>query len=209
MQILDLIGRLSRDPLAFDLDLAPKRLKHACRRSKQGCVVDHVLLHPQQYAGADTDYPVWSQLALLLANLATIMKFAQHLVRPGVRYKLVWLAVVVPIVTRSLAAVRILFSRPAGHRLDPILSTNVASHDDKLRFALSAVTFPNDASNLTPTSLALAGAVERLRTCAKELFVRFVDSYEMFLPVWGRSHVLKNVTTMDIAAPLNHRCLRR
>jgi hypothetical protein len=212
METRDLIGRLANDPPPVEQDAVPKRLKRALLI---GLASSTALL--VAFYGVRSDMPelilttmFWSRLAFPLAIIATAMKLAERLGRPGAPLKLAWLAVALPIVTILLATAVILLATPSGYRLDLMLGTTwrVTTANVVLLSLPSLVPVMHAMKKLAPTRLALAGAGAGLVAGAQGLLVYSTYSSEMSVPFWGIWFVLAIVITAGIGAALAHRYLR-
>ena len=125
MKTGDLIFRLTNDLVPVEPNAVSKRLNRALMVGITASTALLVVLY-----GIRSDMPeliltpmFWVRLAFPLATIATAMKLAERLARPGAPLKLAWFAVTLPFITMLLVAAFIVILTPLGYRLQLIVGT--------------------------------------------------------------------------------------
>ena len=212
MKTRDLVNRLASDISPVERNAVPKLLNRALMLGLAGSTVLLVALY-----GVRSDMPelilttmFWVRLVFPLAIIATAIKLAERLGRPGAPLKFAWFAVALPIVTMLLAAGSILMATPPGYRLQLMLGTTwrtTTASGVVLSFP-SLVAIMHAMKQLAPTRLALAGAGAGLLAGAQGLLVYSLYCSEMAVPFWGVWYVLAIAITTAIGAAIAPHCLR-
>ena len=212
MKTRDLVNRLASDISPVERYAVPKLLNRALMLGLAGSTVLLVALY-----GVRSDMPelilttmFWVRLVFPLAIIATAIKLAERLGRPGAPLRFAWFAVVLPIVTMLLAAGSILLATPPGYRLQLMLGTTWRT----TTASVVVLSFPSLTAmmhamkQLAPTRLALAGAGAGLLAGAQGLLVYSLYCSEMAVPFWGVWYVLAIAITTAIGAAIAPHCLR-
>ncbi|SAL33785.1 hypothetical protein AWB69_03067 [Caballeronia udeis] len=206
MKTGDLIFRLTNDLAPVESNAVSKRLNRALIVGVTASTALLVVLY-----GIRSDMPeliltpmFWVRLAFPLATIATAMKLAERLARPGAPLKLAWFAVMLPFITVLLVAAFIFLSTPLGYRLQLIVGTTwrVTTANIVLLSLPSLAAVMRAMKGLAPTRLALAGAGAGLLAGAQGLLVYSLYCSEMSVPFWGVWYVLAIVITAGIGAAL-------
>lgn len=212
MKTRDLVARLASDVSPVDRSTVPRLLNRALMHGLAGSALLLVALY-----GVRCDMPTlilttmfWVRLAFPLAIIATAMKLAARLGRPGAPLRLAWFAVALPIATMLLAGGSVLLATPPGYRLQLMLGTTWRT----TTASVVLLSLPSLAAmicamkQLVPTRLALAGAGAGLLAGAQGLLVYSLYCPEMAVPFWGVWYVLAIVTTTAVGAAIAPPCLR-
>jgi hypothetical protein len=206
MKTGDLIFRLTNDLVPVESNAASKRLTRALIVGVTTSTALLVVLY-----GIRSDMPelilttmFWVRLAFPLATIATAMKLAGRLGRPGAPLKLAWFAVALPFITVLLVATFIFLSTPLGYRLQLIVGTTwrVTTANVVLLSLPSLAAVMRAMKGLAPTRLVLAGTGAGLLAGAQGLLVYSLYCSEMSVPFWGVWYVLAIVITAGIGAAL-------
>jgi hypothetical protein len=206
MKTGDLIFRLTNDLVPVESNAASKRLTRALIVGVTTSTALLVVLY-----GIRSDMPelilttmFWVRLAFPLATIATAMKLAGRLGRPGAPLKLAWFAVALPFITVLLVATFIFLSTPLGYRLQLIVGTTwrVTTANVVLLSLPSLAAVMRAMKGLAPTRLVLAGTGTGLLAGAQGLLVYSLYCSEMSVPFWGVWYVLAIVITAGIGAAL-------
>lgn len=199
-----LIFRLTNGLMPVESNAVSKRLNRALRVGLTASTALLVVLY-----GIRSDMPelmlttmFWVRLAFPLATLATAMKLAARLGRPGAPLKLAWFAVALPFMTMLLVAAFILLATPPGYRLQLMLGTTwrVTTANVVLLSLPSLAAVMQAMKSLAPTHLVLAGAGAGLLAGAQGLLVYSLYCSEMSVPFWGIWYVLAIVISAGIGA---------
>jgi hypothetical protein len=206
MKTGDLIFRLTNDLVPVEPNAVSKRLNRALIAGVTTSTALLVVLY-----GIRSDMPelilttmFWVRLAFPLATIATAMKLAGRLGRPGAPLKLAWFAVTLPFITVLLVAAFIFLWTPPGYRLQLIVGTTwrVTTANVVLLSLPSLATVMRAMKGLAPTRLMLAGTGAGLLAGAQGLLVYSLYCSEMSVPFWGVWYVLAIVITAGIGAAL-------
>jgi len=206
MKTGDLIFRLASDLTPVESNAVSKRLNRALIVGLTGSMALLVVLY-----GIRSDMPklilttmFWIRLAFPMVTIATALKLAACLGRPGALLRLAWFAVALPFVTMMLMAAFILIVTPPGYRLQLMLGTTwrVATANVVLLSLPSLAAVMHTMKGLAPTCLVLAGAGVGLLAGAQGLLVYSLYCSEMSVPFWGVWYVLAVVITAGIGAAL-------
>ena len=204
MKTGDLIFRLTNDLVPVEPNAVSKRLNRALMVGVTASTALLVVLY-----GIRSDMPeliltpmFWVRLAFPLATIATAMKLAERLARPGAPLKLAWFAVTLPFITMLLVAAFIVLSTPLGYRLQLIVGTTwrVTTANIVLLSLPSLAAVMRAMKGLAPTRLTLAGAGAGLLAGAQGLLVYSLYCSEMSVPFWGVWYVLGIIITAGIGA---------
>ncbi|MBB2926368.1 DUF1109 domain-containing protein [Paraburkholderia silvatlantica] len=212
MKTRDLVSQLASEASPVEHDAVPRLLNRALIRGLAGSAALLVALY-----GVRSDMPelilttmFWVRLAFPLAVVATAMKLAERLGRPGAPIKLASFAVALPIATMLFSAGSILLATPPGYRLQLMLGTTWRT----TTASIVLLSLPSLAAmmlamkQLAPTHLALAGAGSGLLAGAQGLLVYSLYCSEMAIPFWGVWYVLAIIVTTAVGAVIAPRCLR-
>lgn len=212
MKTRDLVTRLASHISPVERNAVPRLLNRALMLGLASSTVLLVALY-----GVRSDMPelilttmFWVRLVFPFAIIATAMKLAERLGRPGAPLKFAWFAVALPIVTMLLAAGSILMATPPGYRLQLMLGTTWRT----TTASVVVVSFPpliammHAMKQLAPTRLALAGAGAGLLAGAQGLLVYSLYCSEMAVPFWGVWYVLAIAITTVIGAAIAPHYLR-
>ena len=206
MKTGDLIFRLTNDLAPVEPNAVSKRLNRALMVGITASTALLVVLY-----GIRSDMPeliltpmFWVRLAFPLATIATAMKLAERLARPGAPLKLAWFAVTLPFITMLLVAAFIVILTPLGYRLQLIVGTTwrVTTANIVLLSLPSLAAVMRAMKGLAPTRLMLAGAGAGLLAGAQGLLVYSLYCSEMSVPFWGVWYVLAILITAGIGAAL-------
>ena len=206
MKTGDLIFRLTNDLVPVEPNAVSKRLNRALMVGVTASTALLVVLY-----GIRSDMPeliltpmFWVRLAFPLATIATAMKLAERLARPGAPLKLAWFAVTLPFITMLLVAAFIVILTPLGYRLQLIVGTTwrVTTANIVLLSLPSLAAVMRAMKGLAPTRLMLAGAGAGLLAGAQGLLVYSLYCSEMSVPFWGVWYVLAILITAGIGAAL-------
>jgi hypothetical protein len=206
MKTGDLIFRLTNDLVPVESNAVSKRLTRALIVGVTASTALLVVLY-----GIRSDMPelilttmFWVRLAFPMATIATAMKLAGRLGRPGAPLKFAWFAVTLPFITVLLVAAFIFISTPLGYRLQLIVGTTwrVTRANVVLLSLPSLAAVMRAMKGLAPTRLMLAGTGAGLLAGAQGLLVYSLYCSEMSVPFWGVWYVLAIVITAGIGAAL-------
>ena len=212
MKTRDLVARLASNMAPVERDAVPKLLNRALMQGLAGNTALLVAVY-----GVRSDMPelilttmFWVRLAFPLAIIATAMKLAERLGRPGASLRLAWFAVALPFATMLLVTGVILLAAPPGYRLQLVLGTTwrTTTSNVVLLSLPSLAAMMHVMRRLAPTRLALAGAGAGLLAGAQGLLVYSLYCSEMAVPFWGIWYVLPIVITTGIGAAIAPRLLR-
>ncbi len=204
MKTGELIFRLANELIPIESNAVSKRLNRALIVGLTASMALLVVLY-----GIRSDMPeliltttFWVRLAFPMATLATAMKLAARLGRPGAPLKLAWFAVALPFMAMLLMAAFILLATPPGYRLQLMLGTTwrVTTANVVLLSLPSLAAVMQAMKGLAPTRLMLAGAGAGLLAGAQGLLVYSLYCSEMSVPFWGIWYVLAIVITTGIGA---------
>jgi len=206
MKTGDLIFRLVKDLTPVESNAVSKRLNRALIVGLTASTALLVVLY-----GIRSDMPeliltkmFWVRLAFPIAIVATAMKLAARLGRPGAPLTLAWFAALLPFMVMLLMAAFILLATPPGYRLQLILGTTwrVTTANVVLLSLPSLAAVMQAMKGLAPTRLVPAGAGAGLLAGAQGLLVYSLYCSEMSVPFWGIWYVLALVITAAIGAAL-------
>jgi hypothetical protein len=206
MKTGDLILQLVKDLTPIESNAVSRRLNRALIVGLTASMTLLVALY-----GIRSDMPelilttmFWVRLAFPLAIVATAMKLAARLGRPGAPLKLAWFAAVMPFMVMLLLAAFILRATPPGYRLWLVLGTTwrVTTANVVLLSLPSLVAVMWAMKGLAPTRLVPAGAGAGLLAGAQGLLVYTLYCSEMSVPFWGIWYVLALAIVTGIGAAL-------
>ncbi|MFX1765030.1 DUF1109 domain-containing protein [Paraburkholderia sp. A1RI-2L] len=212
MKTRDLVDRLASGVSPVEHNAVARLLNRALMTGLGGSAVLLAALY-----GVRSDMPeliltamFWVRLAFPLAIIATAMKLAERLGRPGAPLKLAWCAAALPIAAMLLAAGSIVLATPPGYRLQLMLGMTwrTTTANIVLLSLPSLAAMLHAMKQLAPTRLALAGTGAGLLAGAQGLLVYSLYCPEMAVPFWGVWYVLAIVITTAIGAAIAPRFLR-
>jgi hypothetical protein len=204
MKTSDLIARLVSDISPVGRNVVSKVLTRALITGLASSTALLVALY-----GIRSDMPeliltsmFWVRLSFPLAIIATAMKLAERLGRPGASLKLAWVAVTLPIATMLIVASGILLLVSPGYRLQLVLGTTwrVTTVNIVVLSIPSLAAIMHAMRQLAPTRLALAGAGSGLLAGAQGLLVYSLYSPEMAVPFWAIWYILAIAVTTSLGA---------
>src|SRR6202012_30424 len=125
MKTSDLVTRLADGMSPVERDAVSKQLYGALITGLAGGAAFLVVLY-----GIRSDMPqlilttmFWARLAFPLAGIASALKLAERLGRPGAQLRYAWIAVPLPIAPMELVAISVVLASPPGYRLGLVLGT--------------------------------------------------------------------------------------